>query len=1239
MRPSGSSFIHAASALFLSLISVSGAPVLRWDFSAEEASQLKSHGEVHRDIPGPRAPEFPDFETTNTAVQLDGKGAHFSFADPGPGSVLDFTNGDAITLEAWVNVSEIAAGEIVAVFGKGRTGNPAFSRDNQNWSLRLRENKGTARLNFLFATERREGQSTQDAHWHRWTSLEGFDVGTGWHHIAVTYRFGDPKSISGWLDGRALGGRWDMGGETTEPPIVDDDEVWIGSTNGAASANSFRGMIDAVAIHRELVSADALKDRFHRQGGAVVAKLAPEEMPVLGSLPSGVVRVSAHQAARNPSRWLNEGEQWPAETLQWDLPHFLLTRLPLRYDDWGIREVWQGPVFIRMAADVTLPPGPQRFLVRARALSRLWVNGTAVARTESKQNNPRDGEEDLTPVSQPPLLGLRPPSYEQLEAFGDADIPADGKCRIVFEMLVGSSKMRADTGEVCVAVQTAEGRSFSILSPREGAQSFPLTDAAVEPELMRQSLEMDHLDSRNRKAAAASQDPFWNSRHETARLWTVSHPAPAIPKGGEHPIDAFLNDKANRAVEASSKTPPEEARHFHTKVLSILRDECFRCHGDKDKGGLRLNSRDAALKGGESGKPAIAPGDLAASTLISRVRSKDDEERMPPKGEGLKPEQMKILEEWVNAGAPWPSPPVSKADVTPSAPLGDAAFLRRLTLDLTGQPPTQKELATFLSDRTSNKREQAIERLLADPRWADSWMPYWMDVLAENPTLINPTLNTTGPFRWFLFEALRDNKPADRLVTELLMLRGSSHTGGSAGFGLAGESDSPFASKGQIIASAFLGIELQCARCHDSPYHSTKQADLYALAAMIDRKPVTVPKSSSVPAAFFEKKSRESLIKVTLKPGDPVPPKWPFEGVTGASDSETLEGLMQKPEDSRERLAALVTSPQNTRFAQVLVNRVWRRFMGAGFVEPVADWEGHPASHPELLEWLANDFVAHGYDFKHLTKRILTSQAYQREAIGSNLATGPELRFFNAPERRRFTAEQVVDALHLATGRAMETEEITFDPTGRRPEGGRINLGKPTRAWMLANLTNDRDRPSLSLPYAQRVVDVLEAFGWSGARQSARTDRETAPSVLQPGVLANGALSLCLTRASAGSSLAVIALEASSPNEIVETLFMRFLSRPPSAAEMAQFSELLKDGFESRRVTEQPLNPIEPPPPLPRLTWFNHLNPEATTVALEYEKRARRGPPADPRLRAEWRERLEDFIWTLVNHREFVWMP
>jgi hypothetical protein len=192
---------------------------------------------------------------------------------------------------------------------------------------------------------------------------------------------------------------------------------------------------------------------------------------------------------------------------------------------------------------------------------------------------------------------------------------------------------------------------------------------------------------------------------------------------------------------------------------------------------------------------------------------------------------------------------------------------------------------------------------------------------------------------------------------------------------------------------------------------------------------------------------------------------------------------------------------------------------------------------------------------------------------------------------------------------------------------------------MLANLTNDRDRPSLSLPYSQCVVDVLEAFGWSGARQAPRTDREIAPNVLQPGVLANGALSSTLTRASYNSPLADLAVRASSPESIVESVFLRFLSRPPTQREAQPFLDTLREGFTERLVPELNLQQPPVPEPLPRLTWFNHLHPDSTTVALQNDKRARQGPPPDPRLKPEWREKFEDLVWSVLNTREFVWMP
>lgn len=1215
-------------------------PVVRWDFSAEEATPLQSIGGVHRDVPGPRPPEYPDFAMDNTAVKLDGNGAHFVLADTGVQSPFDFTNGDQITLEAWARVDQLHTNENVYIISKGRTGSNQFAADNQNWALRVREMKGQACISFLFATVPASGQAKSDAHWHRWTSSTGFRPGKTWHHVAVSYRFGDPESIRAWIDGRPQTGRWDMGGATAEAPVVDNDAVWIGSSRGGAAANSFRGSLDAIAIYRQRLDDQLLALRYRRVGGEeeVAIAPAPERMPDLGALPAGQVRMVLYEGLPAHERWLNSDEQLPAQALAWNSEALLLDRLPQQFDDWGIRESWNAPVLLQMAADVDLPPGSHRFLMRVRGLSRLWVDGKLIARAKPIGTSP-NGEEPITPVAPPPLPGLRSAEHRQQEVFAEAVVGPQGKCRVVLETIVGGQRFRTDPGEVCVAVQPAAGKSFLVL-PATAADAIHLTDAEVTAALARQALALEQLDTARRRAAARSRDAYWESRHRIARQWTEEHPAPQSPKSAGHPIDGFLSAKVEAALAASSESSLEQARHFHSQVLPVLRDNCFRCHGDKDQGGLLLNSLAGALKGGDSESPAVVPGEVQHSELIRRVRSHDEGERMPPGGQPLSAAAIATLETWIADGAKWPAPPVTAGEVAPPPTISDAAYVRRVFLDTLGVIPSQREVREFLQDGSSEKRAQLIDRLLADPRWADHWMGYWLDVLAENPTLINASLNTTGPFRWFLYDALRDNKPLDRMVTELILLRGDPHEGGSAGFGIAANNDAPMAAKGQIIASALLGVELQCARCHDSPYHSTKQKDLYSLAAMLEHKPVTVPATSRVPAAFFAKQQRESLIRVTLKPDEAVPPAWPFAEVTGAVDDDSLKELVEHPDDTRERLAALVTAPQNTRFAQVIVNRVWRRLMGSGIVEPPDDWEGRKPSHPELLKWLAQQFIASGYDVQELCRLIMTSDAYQRTARGENRTTLPDLRFFVAPDRRRMSAEQVIDSLVAVSGRPLDVEELTFDPDARRASSNRLTLGVPKRAWMFASLANERDRPSLSLPRARAIVDVMEAFGWSGSRQSPRTDREQSPNVLQPGVLANSTASVLLTRAALESQLAELAVAAGSPDELVDELFLRVLSRLPSPKERRPLAETLRAGFEERVLSENQILAASPPvEPLPAVTWSNHLRPEANTISLELEQRARAGLPPDPRLDSRWRETYEDVVWSLINLPEFVWIP
>lgn len=1207
---------------------------IRWDFDSEEPTPMTARGDVARDQIGPRPPEFPDLDPQNTAVRLGGNGARLEISDPGPESQFDFTNGDAITMEAWIKVDNLGPGQPAYVIGKGRTHSPRFSRNNQNWSLRVvGAQNGLAQLSFLFTSLSKSGEE----HWHRWTSDAAFVTSTGWHHVAVAYEFGDSKTIRGWIDGVATDGKWDVDGPTTDPPVVDDDDVWIGSSLNGNPGNSFRGLLDMVAVHRTQLSDETIAKRFRREGGPQVITPAKQEMPELGEIAEGQVLVQFSEGLPDFKRWPHAVEQ-PSETSRWMTEQFLLPRVPQRFDSWGIRSAWKAPLLVRMAADVDLPPGEQWFLIRTRALARLWVDGQLVAETKPADASSPNGHELVTPLSKPPHPGERVKGYRQQEAFGTTTIGREGsRSRVVLELIAGGKNQRTETGEVCVAIESSDGDSFAVL--RAGSEpGLPLTDAAIEPVLVQIESELAARDDAHRREAVRSRDAFWEQRHAIAKDWVAANPPPQPPRTG-HPVDAFIDAKIDAAI-SSSTTASEKGKDFHEEVLPTLREACFRCHGEKEKGGLKLDSLAAAMKGGDSEIPALVPGDATASELLARIRTDDDSLVMPPSGDRLSKDQITKLENWIQQGAVWPAPPVDPKSVAKTPLASDEAFLRRIYLDIIGVTPTAEETRAFLADDAPDKREQLINELLADERWVDHQMSDWLDLFAENPTLINPSLNSTGPFRWFFYDAMRDGKAIDRTITELIMMRGDEAHGGSAGFAMAAENDSPFAAKGHIVASALMGIELQCARCHDSPYHSTTQRDLFSLAAMLSRKTVTVPKTSRVPAGFFEEKGRESLIQVTLKPDEPVAAEWPFAARTGVADGPNIDALVENPKDTRERFAALVTSPENRLFSQVIVNRLWVRLMGAGLVEPVHDWEGRDASHPELLDWLAGEFIANDYDLKHVIRLITTSDAYQREpGVTDSAGVAAEDRYFNSPVRRRLSAEQIVDSLHASTGKPIDSEELTFVHDGRHPLGRRQTLGTPNRAWMFASLNNERDRPSLALPHAQTTVDVLEAFGWNGSRQMPIFERDTEPNVLQPGIMANGTLVQSLSRASLGSDLAARAVNAESPEALLETLFLQFLNRMPRETEVAVLLPALQHGFDKRLVPDNEQAAPNADEPLPLATWLNHVTPEANNIQLEVEKRVRRGPHADPRLRSEWREVYEDIIWSLINDREFVWIP
>jgi len=1189
-------------------------PVAHWSFDDGAADIGYVEGKVGFGKPGPTDKNFRSFRKGNLAADFGTAGGNYIVVeDPGSGSQFDFANGDPITIEAWVNPGKVGKGQNTYIIGKGRTGNPGFAGDNQNFALRLWENERSLNLSFLFRS-RPEGAFKGD--WHRWTTLSGVKPNSGWHHVAVTYVFGKPDSAKAYIDGKPVEGVWDMGGKTSHAPVNDDDDVWVGSTTRGSVSSSFKGLLDEVALYRRALTEEQIVQRY---------PLAPYAPTVSEDLmTSGKVRVEILEDLGRISQW---PRRYPNPSDVYDEIAFGFFDLPQKYTEHGIRADRSNPFMLRASAGVIIPEGEHRLLLRSRGRGRLWLGGEVIAETVGVKRSSLGAHgqvADATEVAAPNLRYLGPGDHEV-----EVPVVGDGKRHaLVFEMIAGNGQVRATLGETSVSLSNEAGE-FVLVSP--GDRKVPLTDKGWVTYRNERSSYYRQLDARRRaaKRKASRDDDYWIARHAAAEKFVAARRA-GDQGATERSIDGLLEASWERHNAAATAAKAAGGVDYEKQIKPIFSENCYRCHDEKTKGGLKLSDRDSVLAGGDSEIPAVVPGQPDKSFLLELIHPQEaGDDLMPPKGEPLPEKDRKLIAEWISEGATF----VGATDRIEATGLtNDLEFLRRVTLDSVGVVPTAEEIAAFQKDPAETRRSLAIDRLLDDPRWADHWTAYWQDVLAENPNILKPSLNNTGPFRFWIHEALSDNIAMDRFVTELVMMEGSEYGGGTAGFGMASQNDVPMAAKAHVLGTAFLGVEMKCARCHDSPYHETVQRDLFEIAAMLKRETIKLPGSSTVPMSTFE--GREPLIQITLKPGEEIAPQWPFEELAPTDISDIA---LRNADDARERLAATITAPQNERFAQVVVNRLWKQLMGHGFVDPVNDWEASQPSHPELLAWLGEELVASGYDFKHVARLVMNSKAYQRKARALKPGATPD---FSAPLPRRMSAEQVVDSLFSAVGKKLDSEELTFDVDGTQVEKAMISLGYPRRAWEFTSLSNERDRPSLAIPKAQVIVDVLENFGWRSSRQEPKSVRETEPNVRQPAIIANGALGRWVTTLSDSSGITALALrEDLTLDQLSDQIFLRLLTREPTPEERVALAEALSEGFASRVIPESERAAPVKRKPLKHVSWSNHLSEDANSIKIEMERRAREGEPPTTALQREWRERLEDVLWATLNSPEFVYLP
>lgn len=1080
--------------------------------SAGPGLEAKPVGSPQFKQAGPRPSDYPDFSPENQAVKIPNGKNYFVVKDPGDNSPLDFQLGDGITLEAWVKIDEPLKGSYPYIIGKGRTHNPGFKQSNQSYSLRLATAGGKTAISFYFADESGAKGDIQ-ASGHRWTSVDSVPADGYWHHVAVTYVFGEKDSLRGYIDGQPVKGTWDMAGATAAAPIQDNDELWIGSSMGGSA--TLGASLDEVALYRTALSPETIAS--HAKIDVKIELFAFDR--IAEDAPTDHVRVELFENVSAPRKWTFAHKEFEQV---YTTDQFALKELPRKYDSKGLIIDREPTMLLHLSSTIEFEGGDYEFILRSLDASRLYIDGQLVAETGLINLNSSAHQDYYRfPDHGDELLSVAAGQNEDRKTF----TLSPGKHVVSLYRLYGNKGRGVYLGELTVGF-AKQGEPFRFLAP---VQQLPYTD---EGWLTIRDEQFDRLNAWNRQqrlAASEAEREYWNRRHEWART------------------------QVGQLIEAPQ---------------------------------------------------------LADSTAINNN-----------------------IDRFIIAG-------LRERQLEPTGEISDREFLRRVTLDITGRIPTPELTAEFFNLPVESRRGTIIDRLLDSPDWADHWVGYWQDVLAENPGLTKPELNNSGPFRWYLYEAFQDNKPFDRFVTELALLEGSAYSGGPAGFGIASQNDAPMAAKAHVIGTAFLAVEMKCARCHDAPYHDVLQKDLFSVAAMLKQGPQTVPGTSTVPVSSPEE--RENLaVKVTLLPGASVKPEWPFAQFVSLDNSGTAPlpaEFIRSEKDSRHQLAAMLTSPHNQRFTQVIVNRLWERYLGRGIISPVDDWEEATAAYPELLDYLAQEFILSGYDLKTLARLILNSHVYQRQPVVELTAESRGAELFRGPIRRKMTGEQLLDSLYTAAGKPFGSEELTIDLDGKMSDRTFGHLGIPTRAWQLVTVSNERDRPSMTLPVAQSLIDLMVSFGWRQQRQDPITHREDPITALQPMALANGISALRAIDFSDDSLFTHDALQDQPVEAFVEKLFDRLLTRTPTSDERELFSEMLREGYADRIIAGPE---AIPPRRIFRtgITWISHFHPEADIEATRRMEAILDGDLKSTRLNPDWRERAEDAAWVLVNSPEFLIVP
>ncbi len=461
-----------------------------------------------------------------------------------------------------------------------------------------------------------------------------------------------------------------------------------------------------------------------------------------------------------------------------------------------------------------------------------------------------------------------------------------------------------------------------------------------------------------------------------------------------------------------------------------------------------------------------------------------------------------------------------KLQINPSPICSDETFLRRVTLDIVGVPPSVEEYRAFTGDASPDKRARLIDRLLERREFPEVWAMKWADLLRIESNSRRISFKAMYRYNAWLRDQILGNRPLDAMVRDLLTAEGGSFSNPPTNFYILETSPTLM---GENVAQVFCGIRVQCAQCHNHPFERWTQDDYYSFAAFfsqVGRKQAEDPREQIV----FNAGGGEVQ---HLRTGAKMAPRF----LGGAAPAIPPGG------DRRKVLAEWLTSKDNPYFAACLVDRVWEHFMGRGIVDPPDDVRvSNPPSHPELRETLARRFVESGYDMRALVRWICDSRTYQRSSQ-TNTSNEKDTRNFSRAMVRRLGAEALLDAVCAVT---QVDEKFSGLPPG-------------ARAAQVAD--------------ARTGSYFLEVFGRPPRISVCTCERQNNPTLSQALHLINGR-TLAAKIGHEQGRLARMLREKASPEAIIEELYLAAYSRRPSADEKTKLLEAVTRAADARQALE-----------------------------------------------------------------------